>query len=67
MDDMTYRQKSSHFANCKRQKTTISALFSPLAIVQWNALPEDVVSSPSLDIFKVAVGKLQHIYHAFIF
>ena len=34
--------------------------FSPLAIVRWNALPEDVVSSPSLNIFKAAVGKLQH-------
>ena len=34
--------------------------FFPLVIVQWNALPEEVVSSPSLDIFKAAVGKLQH-------
>ena len=32
--------------------------FFPLASVQWNALPEDVVSSPSLAIFKAADGKL---------
>ena len=32
----------------------------PLAIVQWNALPEAVVSLQDLDSFKVAVSKLQH-------
>ena len=35
--------------------------FFPLAVVQWNALPESAISSPSLDIFKVEIGKLQHI------
>ena len=34
--------------------------FFPLAIVQWNALPEAVASLPDLDLFKVAVNKLQH-------
>ena len=34
--------------------------FSPLAIVQWNVLPEEAFSSPSLEIYKAAVGKLQH-------
>ena len=34
--------------------------FFPLAIVQWNALPENVTTSPSLDSFKAAVGELQH-------
>ena len=34
--------------------------FFPLAIIQWNVLPEEVVGSPSLDILKAAVGKLQH-------
>ena len=34
--------------------------FFPLAIVQWNALPEAVVSLQDLDSFKVAVSKLQH-------
>ena len=34
--------------------------FFPLAIVQWNALPESVVSLPDLDSFKDAVSKLQH-------
>ena len=36
--------------------------FFPLAIVHWNALPEDVVSSPNPDIFKAAVGKLSAIH-----
>ena len=34
--------------------------FFPLAIVQWNALPEAVVSLQDLDSFKVAVSKQQH-------
>ena len=34
--------------------------FFPLAIVQWNALPEYVVVSPGLESFKTAVGELQH-------
>ena len=34
--------------------------FFPLAIVQWNALPESVVSLQDLEAFKVAVSKLQH-------
>ena len=33
----------------------IEVLPFPLAIVLWNALSEEVVSSPSLDIFKAAV------------
>ena len=34
--------------------------FFPLAIVQWNALSENVATSPSLDSFKAAVGESQH-------
>ena len=34
--------------------------FFPLAIVQWNALPESVVSLQDLEAFMVAVSKLQH-------
>ena len=34
--------------------------FHPLAIVQWNALPESVVCQQSLDAFKAAICKLQH-------
>ena len=50
---MTYRQI---------QTSTIYYKYSffPLAIVQWNALPEAVASLPDLDLFKVAVSKLQH-------
>ena len=35
--------------------------FFPLAIVQWNALPANVAVAPSLEIFKAAVGQLQHL------
>ena len=34
--------------------------FFLLAIVQWNTLPESVVSLQDLEAFKVAVSKLQH-------
>ena len=34
--------------------------FFPLAVVQWNALPANVVVSPSLEVFKAAVRELQH-------
>ena len=34
--------------------------FFPLAVVQWNALPETVASLPNLEAFKVAVSGLQH-------
>ena len=34
--------------------------FFPLAIAQWNALPETVACLPDLDSFKVSVSKLQH-------
>ena len=33
--------------------------FFPLAVVQWNVLPESAVSLPSVDIFKAKTGKLQ--------
>ena len=34
--------------------------FIPLAIVQWNALPESVVFLPILVEFKEEIGKLPH-------
>ena len=34
--------------------------FFPLAIVQWNSLPESVATLQSLDAFKAEVCKLQH-------
>ena len=37
--------------------------FFPLGIVKWNALTENVAASPSLDIFKVAVGEFRHPKH----
>ena len=50
---MTYRQIQTSTNYYKYS-------FFPLAIVQWNALPEAVASLPDLDLFKVAVSKLQH-------
>ena len=54
------RGHSRSFCQLHTGKDYYKYSFFPLAIVQWNALPEDVVSSPNLDIFKAAVGKLQH-------
>ena len=54
------RGHSRSFCQLHTGKDYYKFSFFPLAIVQWNALPEDVVSSPNLDIFKAAVGKLQH-------
>ena len=34
--------------------------FSPLAIVQWNALPQSVACLQNLEVFKTTVCKLQH-------
>ena len=34
--------------------------FYPLAIEQWNALPENVVTLQSLEAFKAEICKLQH-------
>ena len=50
---MTYRQIQTSTNYYKYS-------FFPLAIVQWNALPGAVASLPDLDLFKVAVSKLQH-------
>ena len=43
-----------------RQIHTGKDSFFPLAIVQWNALTENVAASPSLDSFNAAVDELQH-------
>ena len=51
---------SSLFCQLQTTKDYYKYSFFPLAIVQWNALSEEVVSSPTLAIFKAAVGKLQH-------
>ena len=42
-----------------RQINTGKDSFFPVAIVQWNTLPETAVTSPSLDSFKAEIGKLQ--------
>ena len=41
--------------------------FFPLAIVQWNAFSESVVSLQDLESFKVALSKLQTLLLAFFF
>ena len=50
---MTFRQVSTSTDYYKFS-------FFPLAIVQWNSLPESVACLQSLDAFKAAVCKLQH-------
>lgn len=50
---MTFRQVSA-------SKDCYKYSFFPLAIVQWNALPESVVCSQSLDAFKASICELQH-------
>ena len=50
---MTFRQIHTH-------RNFYKYSFFPLAIVQWNALPELVVSLSTLDAFKEEVGKLHH-------
>ena len=44
------RGHSSSFCQLHMATDYYKYEFFPLAIVQWNALKEDVVSSPSLDI-----------------
>ena len=50
---MTFRQVSA-----SRDYDKYS--FFPLAIVQWNALPQSIACLQSLEAFKTAVCKLQH-------
>ena len=50
---MTFRQVSTSTDYYKYS-------FFPLAIVQWNALPQSVACLQSLEVFKTTVCKLQH-------
>ncbi|MCG8078312.1 MAG: reverse transcriptase family protein, partial [Candidatus Thiodiazotropha taylori] len=56
----TSRGHSKTFQQLHTRKDFYKYSFFPLSIVQWNDLPESAVSSPSLDIFKAEIGKLQH-------
>ena len=50
---MTFRQLHTTTDNNKHS-------FSPLAVVQWNALPESAVCLPSIEALKAAVSGLKH-------
>ena len=50
---MTFRQIDTG-------KDSYKYSFFPLAIVQWNAFPVNVVISSRLDSFKAAIAELQH-------
>ena len=50
---MTFRQVST-------SRDYYKYSFFPLAIVQWNALPQSIACLQSLEAFKTAVCKLQH-------
>ena len=51
---------STTFRQIHTVKDYFKYSFFSLAAVQWNALPANVVVSPSLEVIKAAVGKLQH-------
>ena len=53
-NSMTFRQVSTSTDYYKFS-------FFPLAIIQWNSRPESVACLQSLDAFKAAVCKLQHL------
>ena len=65
-DYIQYSNRVSRYCHSMtfRQVTTSTDYykysFFPLAIVQWNALPQSVACSQSLEVFKTAVCKLQH-------
>ena len=50
---------SMTFRQIHTGKDSYKYSFFPLAIVQWNTLPETAVTSPSLDSFKAEIEKLQ--------
>ena len=50
---------SMTFCQIHTGKDSYKYSFFPLAIVQWNTLPETAVTSSSLDSFKAEIGKLQ--------
>lgn len=57
------RSRSCHSLTYRQIQTSHNFYkysFYPLAIVQWNALPQNVACLPTLDSFKAAVGRLQH-------
>ena len=59
----TWTSKNCHsmtFRQIHTYRNFYKYSFFPLAIVQWNALPESIVCLPTLDAFKEEVGKLHH-------
>lgn len=55
--------RSSHtytFRQLQATKNIYKYSFFPLTIVQWNKLPDSIVSLPDVDHFKLAVNKLHH-------
>ena len=57
----TRHSHSSSFRQLQATKNVYKYSFFPLTIVQWNILPDSVVSLPRLDPFKVAVGGIHHL------
>lgn len=58
--DRPSRWNSMNFRQLHTGKDYYKYSFFPLAIIQWNVLPEHVVVSSGPEIFKTAVGVLQH-------
>ena len=57
----TRHSHSSSFRQLQATKNVYKYSFFPLTIVQWNRLPDSVVSLPQLDPFKVAVSGIHHL------
>ena len=58
---LTRHSHSYSFRQIQSTKNSLKYSFFPLTIVQWNRLPDSVVSLTSVDQFKLAVNKMHHV------
>ena len=58
---LTRHSHTYSFRQIQATKNSLKYSFFPLTIVQWNRLPDSVVSLSSLDQFKLAVSKMHHL------
>ena len=57
----TRHSHSFSYRQLQATKNVFKYSFFPLAIVQWNRLPDCVVSLPKLDLLKLAVSRIHHL------
>ncbi|KAK3109083.1 hypothetical protein FSP39_022693 [Pinctada imbricata] len=58
---LTRFSHSCTFRQIQTTKNVLKYSFFPLTIVQWNRLPDSVVSLPNIEEFKLAVSKIHHL------